>query len=100
MWVYNRSSYPLFINSPTLEPPNCRSLLVWKLPPGHSLRVFNYDRAAQLQASRDPKLTGDGPYDPWSVRVSFAKGWGPCYSRQFLTSCPCWLEVLFKRLPR
>lgn len=35
-----------------------------------------------------------GPVDIHSVRISFAKGWGPKYSRQEVTACPCWLEVL------
>lgn len=35
-----------------------------------------------------------GPVDTHSVRISFAKGWGPNYSRQEVTGCPCWLEVL------
>lgn len=99
VWAYNRSQYPLFVNSPTLEPANCRSLVVWKVPPGHSIRLFDYDRTAQLQAARDPALA-DGPYDPWSVRVSFAKGWGQFYTRQFVTSCPCWLEILLKEVKR
>lgn len=28
------------------------------------------------------------------MRISFAKGWGPNYSRLEVISCPCWLEVL------
>ncbi|XP_070178804.1 mothers against decapentaplegic homolog 6-like [Littorina saxatilis] len=95
VWAYNRSQFPLFVNSPTLEEPNCKSLVVWKVLPGYSVRLFDFDRLRALQRTREPGLS-DGPYDPWSVRVSFAKGWGPCYSRQFVTSCPCWLEILLK----
>ncbi|XP_070184528.1 mothers against decapentaplegic homolog 6-like [Littorina saxatilis] len=95
VWAYNRSQFPLFVNSPTLEEPNCKSLVVWKVLPGYSVRLFDFDRLRALQRTREPGLS-DGPYDPLSVRVSFAKGWGPCYSRQFVTSCPCWLEILLK----
>lgn len=35
-----------------------------------------------------------GPVDKYSVRISFAKGWGPNYQRKEVKSCPCWLEVL------
>lgn len=37
--------------------------------------------------------TQTGPVDIYSVRISFAKGWGPKYQRQEVTACPCWLEV-------
>ncbi|XP_036391360.1 mothers against decapentaplegic homolog 6b [Megalops cyprinoides] len=93
VWAYNRSDHPIFVNSPTLDIPNCRSLVVRKVMPGYSIKVFDYDRSCLLQHAADPEYL-DGPYDPNSVRISFAKGWGPCYSRQFITSCPCWLEIL------
>ncbi|XP_076848454.1 mothers against decapentaplegic homolog 6b [Brachyhypopomus gauderio] len=93
VWAYNRSHSPIFVNSPTLEAPGGRGLLVRKVMPGYSIKVFDYERSAQLRHQTEPGLL-DGPYDPNSVRVSFAKGWGPCYSRQFITSCPCWLEIL------
>lgn len=38
-----------------------------------------------------------GPIDIYSVRISFAKGWGPKYQRQEVTACPCWLEVHLSR---
>lgn len=95
VWAYNRSQHPIFVNSPTLEAPGGRGLLVRKVMPGYSIKVFDYERSARLllRHESEPALP-DGPYDPNSVRISFAKGWGPCYSRQFITSCPCWLEIL------
>ncbi|XP_053330760.1 mothers against decapentaplegic homolog 6-like [Spea bombifrons] len=89
VWVYNRSEHPIFINSPTLAPVATRGPAVHKLLPGYSVKVFDSE-----QALSGYPVVGDGPCDPRSVRISFAKGWGSCYSRQFITSCPCWLEVL------
>lgn len=91
VWAYNRSDSPIFINSPTLEDPESRTLLVYRVPPGHCLNIFNADKAS---CSRHWDYSGTGPVDPNSVRISFAKGWGPNYSRQEVTACPCWLEVL------
>lgn len=96
VWVYNRSQYPVFVNSPTLDDTETRSLLVYRVPPGHCLCIFDPARAS----SRPPPHWSHygpmptGPVDPNSVRISFAKGWGPKYSRQEVTACPCWLEVL------
>lgn len=94
VWAYNRSEHPIFVSSPTLGPPGARGLTVLKVLPGYSAKVFDYERAGGAGGRR---LPGEGPCDPHSVRISFAKGWGPCYSRQFITSCPCWLEVLLNR---
>ncbi|CAG2163608.1 unnamed protein product [Oppiella nova] len=93
VWVYNRSNDPIFVNSPTLDPPNTRNLTVYKVFPGFSIKVFDFEIAQnyrRLHAIEPP----DGPMDHNAFRISFAKGWGPDYSRQFITSCPCWLEVL------
>ncbi|KAM6304567.1 mothers against decapentaplegic homolog 6 [Podargus strigoides] len=94
VWAYNRSEHPIFVNSPTLDIPNCRTLIVRKVMPGYSIKVFDYEKSCLLQQHTADLDYADGPYDPNSVRISFAKGWGPCYSRQFITSCPCWLEIL------
>ncbi|KAK9394180.1 mothers against decapentaplegic 6 [Crotalus adamanteus] len=93
VWAYNRSEHPIFVNSPTLDIPNCRTLIVHKVMPGYSIKAFDYEKSCLLKHVTDLEYP-DGPYDPNSVRISFAKGWGPCYSRQFITSCPCWLEIL------
>ncbi|XP_045562085.1 mothers against decapentaplegic homolog 6b isoform X2 [Salmo salar] len=96
VWAYNRSQHPIFVNSPTLDVPGSRSLVVRKVMTGYSIRVFDWERSSMLRSLQhaDPIEMLEGPYDPNSVRISFAKGWGPCYSRQFITSCPCWLEIL------
>ncbi|CAG5116686.1 unnamed protein product [Candidula unifasciata] len=96
VWAYNASNFPIFVNSPTLDDPKSpRSLVVKKVPPGYSIKIFDYARAELLERTEARSmLLNDGPFDPCSVRISLAKGWGPSYSRQFITSCPCWLEVL------
>ncbi|NP_001019981.2 mothers against decapentaplegic homolog 6a [Danio rerio] len=93
VWAYNRSQHPIFVNSPTLEHHPYLSLTVRRVMPGYSIKVFDYEKSCQMQPASHP-VHPEGPYDPNSVRISFAKGWGPCYSRQFITSCPCWLEIL------
>nr|CAD7462421.1 unnamed protein product [Timema tahoe] len=90
VWVYNRSDSPIFVNSPTLDDPESRTLLVYRVPPGHCLNIFQKGKSTGCSYPQ----TGSGPVDPNSVRISFAKGWGPKYSRQEVTSCPCWVEVL------
>ena len=38
--VYNRSEVPLFVNSPTLDPPpSSRTFAVYKILPGYSMKV-------------------------------------------------------------
>ncbi|XP_074105277.1 daughters against dpp [Cotesia typhae] len=105
VWAYNRSSNPIFVNSPTLDDLESRTLLVYRVPPGSCLNIF--DRAKNLPSrctysngseggggSGAGGANSGGPVDMYSVRISFVKGWGPRYKRQEITSCPCWLEVL------
>jgi MAD (mothers against decapentaplegic) family protein 6/7 len=108
VWLYNRTDYPVFVNSPTLgAPPTAPPspalpmppALVFKVPPAYSVQIFDFEKSRQLEKFRDFRST-DGPFDPYSVRVSFAKGWGSNYSRQFITSCPCWIEILLEVSPR
>lgn len=101
VWAYNRSESPIFVNSPTLDDPESRTLLVYRVPPGFCLNIFDRNKILQLPYSSSTTRTSNqasgfasGPVDINSVRISFAKGWGPKYSRQEVTSCPCWLEVL------
>ncbi|KDR07534.1 hypothetical protein L798_02913 [Zootermopsis nevadensis] len=91
VWAYNRSDSPIFVNSPTLVDPDSRPPPVCRVLPGHCLNIFDADKAA---CARHWDFATTGPVDPNSVRISFAKGWGSKYSRQEITACPCWLEVL------
>lgn len=93
VWLYNRSQFPVFVNSPTFENVDSRTLPVLKLLPGYSIKIFDYDSLELIRHLSQSRHL-DGPFDPASIRISFAKGWGPNYHRQFITSCPCWLEVL------
>ncbi|KAG8201536.1 hypothetical protein JTE90_011211 [Oedothorax gibbosus] len=96
VWIYNRSEYPVFVNSPTLDPPNTENLTVHKIQPGFSIKIFDYERSRYNQQVRDTSMLRNGPFDPNAVRVSFVKGFGSeKYSRRFVTSCPCWLELMF-----
>lgn len=97
VWVYNRAEVPLFVTSPTLDGGlHARShFIVHKLPPGHIITIFDYNKARLYQKRPiHPDLLHEGPIDQNAVRVSFAKGWGPNYHRQEITECPCWLEIL------
>ncbi|XP_024155439.1 mothers against decapentaplegic homolog 7 isoform X2 [Oryzias melastigma] len=94
VWVYNRSCYPIFIKSATLDNPDSRTLLVHKVFPGFSIKAFDYDKANSLQRPNDHEFTQQ-PRTGFTVQISFVKGWGQCYTRQFISSCPCWLEVIF-----
>lgn len=89
VWLYNRSEEPVFVSSPALDAAAARALLVWRVAPGHCLCIF--DPQAPTPVKTLPQI---GPVDTRSVRISFAKGWGPKYSRRDVTACPCWLEVL------
>lgn len=94
VWVYNRSCYPIFIKSATLDNPDSRTLLVHKVFPGFSIKAFDHDKAGSLQRPNDHEFTQQ-PRTGFTVQISFVKGWGQCYTRQFISSCPCWLEVIF-----
>jgi len=93
VWAHNRTEVPIFVNSPTLDIPNSRTFSVFKIPPGYSMQIFNFELSQVYKTVRDPAAY-EGPYDPHAVRLSFAKGWGPGYSRQSVECCPCWLEIL------
>lgn len=97
VWMYNRSDWPVFVNSPSLDRPSCRTFLVYRVPAGHCFRIF-YPKVLRPPPTSTywaaTATTVAGPIDPNSVRISFAKGWGPKYSRQEITACPTWLEVL------
>lgn len=94
VWVYNRSGYPIFIKSATLDNPDTRTLLVHKVFPGFSIKAFDYHKAGGLRRPNDHEFTQQ-PRTGFTVQISFVKGWGQCYTRQFISSCPCWLEVIF-----
>ncbi len=93
IWVYNKCKYPVFVNTPMLDIPSTRRFTVCKLLTGYSMKIWDRELSRSTERMRNPDWM-DGPFDENSIRISFAKGWGPCYSRQFITCCPSWIEVL------
>uniref|UniRef100_A0A8W8NZD7 MH2 domain-containing protein n=1 Tax=Magallana gigas TaxID=29159 RepID=A0A8W8NZD7_MAGGI len=58
VWLYNRSGYPVFVNSPTLDNPSSRASVVIKVNPGYSMNIFNYDMASVLRAVKERHCPG------------------------------------------
>ncbi|KAM8703496.1 hypothetical protein ACLKA7_008166 [Drosophila subpalustris] len=94
VWIYNRSNVPIFVDSPTLSE---RSDRVCKVMPGYCVKAFEIYRAQWL-ACKQSQHNQLGPIDRFSMKISFAKGWGNTYRRQDVMGCPCWLEVHFNHL--
>ncbi|XP_070138297.1 mothers against decapentaplegic homolog 6 [Drosophila bipectinata] len=90
VWIYNRGHVPIFVGSPTLE-------RVSKVLPGCCLKAFETHRA-QMLSMRQQGHHQMGPIDWFSLKISFAKGWGQFYRRQDIMCCPCWLDVNFSHL--
>ncbi|XP_072173690.1 mothers against decapentaplegic homolog 6-like [Diadema setosum] len=94
VWIYNRSDYALFVNSPALDLPHSRTYTVHKLAPGFSIMIYDHAKSKMLELLQRKSEPPDGPVNLNSIRISFIKGWGPHYSRPFITSCPCWIELI------
>ncbi|KAH8310836.1 hypothetical protein KR044_003160 [Drosophila immigrans] len=95
VWIYNRSNVPIFVDSPTLAESLDR---VCKVMPGYCLKAFETHRAQWLACKQSQQSQQLGPIDRFSMKISFAKGWGNTYKRQDVMGCPCWLEVHFTHL--
>ncbi len=115
--MYNRTDSPLFVSSSTLAhleqegneesppppPPHPDPSVhpgVLRVPPGFSAEIFDYEVSSRHERARRQRgagAGGDGPYDPYSVSISFCKGWGKGFKRQDVTLCPCWLQVCLAR---
>ncbi|XP_020817535.1 mothers against decapentaplegic homolog 6 [Drosophila serrata] len=94
VWIYNRGNSAVFVDSPTLAERLDR---VCKVMPGCCLKAFETNRAQWL-SMRQPGHHHMGPIDWFSLKISFAKGWGNSYTRQDIMGCPCWVEVHFSHL--
>ena len=101
-WLYNRTTVPLFVCSPTFDnahapsdSPSQSHISVVKVPPGYSVAFFDYEKSRRGMARRTAvRNSAEGPFDPFSVHVSFYKGFGSGYRRGEVLQCPCWLRIL------
>ncbi|KJH53567.1 MH2 domain protein [Dictyocaulus viviparus] len=97
VWLYNSGTRPLFIcmtAASSLKPDTLR------LSPGYCVRVHKgeasasaptTERAAQIHRRmiKDPALSYG------NLVISVGRGWGPNYSRLYVTDIPCRYEVSF-----
>lgn len=88
VWIHNRSTSPVFINGELLQTlHHTRTPVVQKLASGYGIKVFDcHDVPRNVNKRRS---------EPHSLRVSFVKGFGRGYKRQYITNCPCWIEMFF-----
>ena len=103
-WLYNRTTVPLFVCSPTFDnAPSGDSpsphISVVKVPPGYSVAFFDYEKSRRMaRRMAGSRHSSEGPFDPFSVHVSFYKGFGTSegvrYKRSEVLQCPCWLRIL------
>lgn len=110
IWIYNRSDYCIFISAPLLtsDPKSIvdrpevslsdvvRSPEVVRVSPGHCLHVVDFRSLLYLRKGIERPGGKTFGCDVFCIRVSFAKGWGRNYTRQFITSCPCWTEIYLR----
>ena len=97
-WLYNRTAVPLFVCSPTFDVPNSPHINVVKVPPGYSVAFFDYEKSRRDELLRDSTRRENSLFDPFSVHVSFYKGFGTSegvrYKWSEVLQCPCWLRIL------
>nr|AVK72322.1 SMAD6 protein [Isodiametra pulchra] len=97
IWLFNFDNLPVFVDSPSLynaEKLDVRSTPAVRIGGGQCCRVFQVDAFRRLCCLVEGRAL---PIDPYSIRVSLAKGFGEGYSRTHITSCPIWFEVLLNR---
>ncbi|CAI4229168.1 unnamed protein product [Auanema sp. JU1783] len=97
LMIRNLSGSPIFVQSWNCNILNNQQhLAVIRVPQNAVICAF--DNSIFYESLQDTRMSGSieklySLQTMCSIRLSFAKGWGPDYPRQDVTSTPCWLEI-------
>lgn len=113
VWLYNRSTAAIFVNSHTIKPPETltpatirsAAMTVVRVQPGHLIKAYDHHIAQRIksiwntiiheqQTSSLLQSSTEMIFDFDSFRFSFVKGFGNNYVNRDIMQCPCWLEVI------
>ncbi|KAK6727024.1 hypothetical protein RB195_004993 [Necator americanus] len=97
VWLYNSGTRPLFIcMAASLTKPDT----LRRLSPGYCIRVHKGEATASAPASERAvhlhrRMSRDPALSYGNLVISVGRGWGPNYSRMYVTDIPCRYEVSF-----
>ncbi|CAI5437971.1 unnamed protein product [Caenorhabditis angaria] len=97
VWLYNSGTRPLFLSMSPSHSSATKDTLR-RLSPGYCIRVHRGEASASAPASERAKVrrpSRDPALQQSTLIISVGKGWGPNYSRLYLTDIPCRYEVSF-----
>nr|CDO67946.1 Smad 6/7A SciSmad6/7A [Sycon ciliatum] len=96
VYLYNRSQYSVYVQSPTLSQPGGQQK-VHKIQSGRSFKIFDRARANQVRRWYERNEGGvPRTLDLQYCRISLTSSWGHENPRHpTLFDCHCWFEVHF-----
>lgn len=92
VWLYNSGTRPLFIS---LNACSSKADTLRRLSPGYCIRVHQGEASASTPAQALRRVSRDPALSSGNLVISVGRGWGPNYSRVYVTDIPCRYEISF-----